>query len=645
MTNNTVQSPESTQSRLGKAGGPSALRIKTRGFGRTMLCVAAFALWLGLPSTAAANHHKVTLLDASVCSADPSVQHVRVRMDDFDEHFWENCMDLEFFDANSTQVDSFRTPHDLTSGANVIVDIGTAAYAASSGTTLDMVLPADNIMISNGQVCLRGSGLEHPLPEDFSCKDVDQCVNVSVISCSVASVCGDGVLDAGEQCDDGGTAAGDCCSATCQFESATTTCRAAAGTCDVAETCDGTSAICPSDVKHTSVCRAAAGECDVAESCDGVTNTCPADDVESANTTCRAATGACDVAESCDGVTDTCPADSVASATTTCRAAAGSCDLAETCDGTTTTCPSDQKNTAVCRAATGACDVAESCDGVTDTCPADSVASATTTCRAAAGECDLAETCDGTTTNCPGDAKNTGVCRTEAGACDVAESCDGVTNTCPADSVASANTSCRAAAGECDLAETCDGTTANCPSDEKNTGVCRTEAGECDVAESCDGITDTCPSDQFDSALCDDGVYCNGDETCNAGLCETGASPQCTGLTPFCDESAQNCSACLVDIDCSNGTFCDGTEICNAGVCGSGAVPACESPTPLCDETLAVCVECQSDLDCAEGKRCEAQVCLGLITTPINVPSASPTVLFLTALMFCTTAFAVMARR
>jgi hypothetical protein len=551
MPNKTVRGSQTTQPRAGKACGRSALRIEGRRFRRTALCVVAFALWLGLASNASANHHKITLLDANVCSADASVQHVRVRMDDFDENFWANCVDFQFYDANSTQVDSFLSPHDLTSGENVIVDIGTAAYAASSGTTLDMVLPADNMMISNGQVCIRNSGLEHPPPEDFSCKDMDQCVNVSVVSCSVASVCGDGVLDAGEQCDDGGTAAGDCCSATCQIEPATTTCRAAAGTCDLAETCDGTTAICPSDAKNTNVCRAAAGECDAAESCDGVTDTCPADGVESVNTTCRAA--------------------------------AGTCDLAETCDGTTVTCPSDEKNTDVCRSAAGDCDVAESCDGVTDTCPADGVASATTSCRAAAGECDLAETCDGTTTTCP--------------------------------------------------------------SDEKNTDVCRSAAGDCDVAESCDGVTDTCPSDQFDPALCDDDVYCNGDETCNAGLCETGSPPLCTGSTPLCDEAVRNCSACLVDNDCSNGAFCDGTEVCNAGVCDPGAAPTCESPTPLCDDTLAGCVECQTDFDCTEGERCEAQVCLELITTPINVPSASPTVLFVTVFMFCATAFALMARR
>src|SRR5439155_1324465 len=119
--------------------------------------------------------------------------------------------------------------------------------------------------------------------------------------------CGDGVLDPGEQCDDGNVLDGDCCSSTCQFEPATTICRPAAGACDVAERCDGVSDDCPADTKSTAVCRPAAGACDVAERCDGVSDDCPADTKSTA--VCRPAAGACDVAERCDGVSDECPAD------------------------------------------------------------------------------------------------------------------------------------------------------------------------------------------------------------------------------------------------------------------------------------------------------------------------------------------------
>ncbi len=73
------------------------------------------------------------------------------------------------------------------------------------------------------------------------------------------------------------------------------------------------------------VCRAAAGPCDVAETCDGTTDTCPADGFAGAGMECRAAAGPCDVAEMCDGTGAACPVDAVQPSSTTCRAAAGGC--------------------------------------------------------------------------------------------------------------------------------------------------------------------------------------------------------------------------------------------------------------------------------------------------------------------------------
>ena len=89
------------------------------------------------------------------------------------------------------------------------------------------------------------------------------------------AVCGNGNTEAGEQCDDGNTLNGDCCSSTCQFESAATVCRSSAGVCDVAESCTGSSAQCSPDVKSIAQCRASTGQCDIAESCDGINNDCP----------------------------------------------------------------------------------------------------------------------------------------------------------------------------------------------------------------------------------------------------------------------------------------------------------------------------------------------------------------------------------
>lgn len=59
-----------------------------------------------------------------------------------------------------------------------------------------------------------------------------------------AAVCGNSVVEAGEQCDP----PGQCCGSDCQLVAADSICRPSAGGCDIAETCDGSSPTCPADV-------------------------------------------------------------------------------------------------------------------------------------------------------------------------------------------------------------------------------------------------------------------------------------------------------------------------------------------------------------------------------------------------------------
>jgi cysteine-rich repeat protein len=102
-----------------------------------------------------------------------------------------------------------------------------------------------------------------------------ECTGVPSV-CSETD-CGNGTLDAGEDCD-----SGPCCDDDCSFATSTQTCRTAAGGCDAPETCSGSSATCGPDLRRPStfVCRpAVSDQCDVAETCNGTSATCPDDEL------------------------------------------------------------------------------------------------------------------------------------------------------------------------------------------------------------------------------------------------------------------------------------------------------------------------------------------------------------------------------
>jgi hypothetical protein len=92
---------------------------------------------------------------------------------------------------------------------------------------------------------------------------------------------------------------------------------------------------------------------------------------------------------------------------------------------------------------------------------------------------------------------------------------------------------------------------------------------------------------------CSDDLFCNGDEQCGPdGLCATGAAPSCDDdvecTIDFCDEVTDGCSHTANDGLCDNGVFCDGEERCDATVgCLPGEPFDCQSDDP-CREGLCV---------------------------------------------------------
>ena len=103
-----------------------------------------------------------------------------------------------------------------------------------------------------------------------------------------------------------------------------------------------------------------------------------------------------------------------------------------------------------------------------------------------------------------------------------------------------------------------------------------------------------------DNTECSDGIFCNGAELCQAGLCRISPSP-CQGPTPSCDETDARCLC--DDTSCNDSLFCNGTESCVDGACTVPQATFC--PTgDQCSEDAQACVKCLQTSDCDNGESC-----------------------------------------
>lgn len=93
------------------------------------------------------------------------------------------------------------------------------------------------------------------------------------------AICGNGIIDPSEQCDDGSNngGAGSCCTTDCQLAAAFTVCDASDGPCELAAVCSGNSALCPNKefVAAGTVCDEAEGPCELDAVCSGDSALCP----------------------------------------------------------------------------------------------------------------------------------------------------------------------------------------------------------------------------------------------------------------------------------------------------------------------------------------------------------------------------------
>lgn len=277
--------------------------------------------------------------------------------------------------------------------------------------------------------------------------------------------------------------------------------------------------------------------CDNGQFCDG-SDTCAGGSCSvHAGNPC---TGGTECAVACDESTDRCADQSG----TACSNDGNPCTT-DSCDGAGRCVHPAGNAGAICRVAIGACDPQETCTGSASVCPADGFAASTAVCRAAGGVCDSAETCTGTSGSCPADvfATTTTVCRASGGICDAQETCSGSNATCPADVVAGTATVCRASTGECDLSENCGGSAKDCPADAFVAGGagCGSDGAVC-TNDICNGTSGGC-THPANTAACDDGLFCNGADTCSEGSCNAHTGNPCASGVG-CDETTDTCTQC-----------------------------------------------------------------------------------------------------
>jgi hypothetical protein len=129
---------------------------------------------------------------------------------------------------------------------------------------------------------------------------------------------------------------------------------------------------------------------------------------------------------------------------------------------------------------------------------------------------------------------------------------------------------------------------------------------------------------------CDDGLFCNGAEICNAGTCEPGTAPSCDDgvscTTDSCNEGTDACDNVTDDSVCDNGLFCDGTETCDAVLdCQAGTPPDCNDgvgcTNDSCNEGSDSCDNLPDDTICDNGLFCDgAETCDTVLDCQAGTP-------------------------
>lgn len=152
--------------------------------------------------------------------------------------------------------------------------------------------------------------------------------------------------------------------------------------------------------------------------------------------------------------------------------------------------------------------------------------------------------------------------------------------------------------------------------------------------DSCDEVGDTCVNTANDLTDPSDGLFCNGLETCSGGVVVLGIPPNCDDgnlcTDDVCDETNDVCVNTQDNTnDPDDGLFCNGVDTCLGGVVVVGSPPNCGDSnvctTDSCDETNDICVNANNTLSCDDGNPCtDTDVCAGGICAGTAIPNCDP---------------------
>ena len=126
--------------------------------------------------------------------------------------------------------------------------------------------------------------------------------------------------------------------------------------------------------------------------------------------------------------------------------------------------------------------------------------------------------------------------------------------------------------------------------------------------EVCDGVDNNCldgiDEDPAASASCSNGLFCDGAETCNFGSCQPGVPVDCVdgvGCTmDSCNEETDACDRVANDGLCDDGLWCNGAETCDeVADCQAGTPPDCDDGVgctmDVCNEETDACDRVPND--------------------------------------------------